>query len=260
MIAALGLLLLAFTAIDWYQKANAYFAEGKFSEAGAALEQALRFEPKLVPALTLKAKLAMGFNRFDTARECLLKAVELEPNSPYVQFLLGFFFYVDNDFNKAVPPLEKARKLNPADPRPVFYLAMTQEALGRAEAAIPLYDEALQLDALAGKQQPDTLVAYARLLYTLGQLEKSEELIQRAVRLDINSRDAQYEMGRLLYEKRDYQGAIARGEKALGLAGPGTTDRQIHFLLGRAYLKAGDRDRGEEHLAKFRASAPSLRR
>ena len=260
MIAALGLLLLAFTATDWYQKANAYFAEGKFSEAGAALEQALRLEPKLVPALTLKAKLAMGFNQFDTARECLLKAAELEPNSPYVQFLLGFFFYVDNDFNKAVPPLEKARKLNPADPRPVFYLAMTQEGLGRADAAIPLYDEALELEARAGKPQPDTLVAYARLLYTLGQLEKSEEMIQRALRLDINSRDAQYEMGRLLYEKRDYQGAVARGEKALGLAGPGTTDRQIHFLLGRAYLKAGDRGRAEEHLAKFRAAAPSLRR
>ena len=67
-------------------------------------------------------------------------------------------------------------------------------------------------------------------------------------------------MGRLLYERRHYPGAIAHGEKALRIPGLGTTDRQIHFLLGRAYLKAGNRERAEEHLAKFRASAPSLRR
>jgi tetratricopeptide (TPR) repeat protein len=260
MIALGVLLLLASSAVEWYEKANALFAAGKYPETEAALEQALKLDPRLVPALTLKAKFAMGFNQFDTARACLLKAVEIEPDSAYVQFLLGFFFYVDNDFHRAVEPLEKARKLNPGDPRAPFYLALTREGLGQADLAVPLYELALRLEEQKGKPQPDALVAYARLMYTLGRYDKCEELVQRALRLDLKSRDAHYEMGRLLYEKRDYAGAVAQGEKALAQPGAGTTDRQIHFLLGRAYLKAGNRGRAEEHLAKFRASAPSLRR
>ncbi len=259
-MSVLALLLLASTAMEWYQKANAWFAERKYPEAEAAMEQALRLDPKLVPALTLKAKFAMGFNRFDTARQCLLEAVRLDPGSAYVQFLLGFFYYVDNDFRRAIEPLEKARRLDPADPRAVFYLAMTREGLGQPDLAISLYEEALGLETRNRQPQPDAWIAYARLLYTLGRYDQSAVLVARALELNVNSRDAHYEMGRLAYEKRDYQDAIAHGEKALALPGVGTTERQIHFLLARAWRRAGNRQRSEEHLAKFQASAPSLRR
>ena len=253
-------LLAASSAMDWYRQANTLFAEGKYSEAGAAVENALRLDPKLVPALTLKAKFAMGFNRFDTARECLLQAADLAPESAYVQFLLGFFYYVDNDFTKALGPLGKALELEPGNPRAMFYLAMTKEGLGQGREAIPLYEETLRLEGAQGQPQVDTLVAYARLMYVLGEYARSEELAEAALKLDINSRDVQYELGRLFYEKRDYPAAISHGEKALALPGVGTTDRQIHFLLARAYRKAGNTEKGEEHLQKFQASGVSLRR
>ncbi len=253
-------LLAASSAMDWYRQANSLFAEGKYAEAEVAIENALKLDPKLVPALTLKAKFAMGFSQFDTARECLLQAADLAPESPYVQFLLGFFYYVDNDFSKALEPLGKALELEPGNSRAMFYLAMTKEGLGQGREAIPLYEETLRLESAQGQPQVDTLVAYARLMYVLGDLAKSEELAAAALKLDVDSRDVQYEMGRLLYEKRDYPAAIAHGERSLALPGVGTTDRQIHFLLARAYRRAGDMQRAEEHLQKFRASGASLRR
>lgn len=253
-------LLAASSAMDWYRQANTLFAEGKYQEAGEAIESALRLDPKLVPALTLKAKFAMGFNQFDTARECLLQAVYLAPESAYVQFLLGFFYYVDNDFTKALEPLGKALEMEPGNPRAMFYLAMTKEGLGQGREAIPLYEETLRLEAVQRQPQVDTLVAYARLMYVLGEYEKSEDLAHTALKLDVNSRDVQYELGRLFYEKRDYSAAITHGEKALALAGAGTTDRQIHFLLARAYRKSGNTQKGDEHLQKFQASGASLRR
>ena len=43
----------------------------------------------------------MGLNRFDEAREAFTKAEALNPGCSYVQFLLGWGRYVDNDFRKA---------------------------------------------------------------------------------------------------------------------------------------------------------------
>jgi tetratricopeptide (TPR) repeat protein len=256
----LALLLAAATAMDAYRTANALFQQKRFPEAIAAVDEALRLDSALVPALTLKAKLAMAFNRLAVARECLLRASQVQPDSAYVQFLLGFELYLENDFARAVAPLETARRLDPKDPRAVFYLAMTHEGLGQADEALGLYAEAVELETKQGKLQPDTLIAYARLLFTLGRYGESEKLVDRTLRLAPGSRDGHYEKGRLLFERGEVAGAIEHGEAALAASGVGTTDRQIHFLLGRAYLKAGQNERAEEHLAKFRASAPSLRR
>src|SRR4051794_35532150 len=123
----IAVLLLASAATEHYGRANAYFQQQRFTETEAELTAALKEDPNLVPALTLKAKLAMGLNRFEEAREALVHAAALQPKSAYVQFLLGFFYYVDNDFQKAIPPLETARELNPNDSRALFYLALSHD-------------------------------------------------------------------------------------------------------------------------------------
>src|SRR5262249_28875331 len=72
-----------------YQKANALLVAKKLPEAVAAVDEALRLDPKLVPALTLKAKLAMAASRLDVARRCLEQALSIDPRSQYAQFLYG---------------------------------------------------------------------------------------------------------------------------------------------------------------------------
>jgi hypothetical protein len=49
-------------------------------------------------------------------------------------------------------------------------------------------------------------------------------------------------------------------KRALELPGFGTTERQIHYLLARAYGQTGQKDLAEAHLAKFRSTPPTLRR
>lgn len=252
------LLLAAGPGQAQYERANEYFKAGKFAEAAQALDQSLAQDPDLVPALTLKGKLAMGFNRFDDAREAFTKAARLQPRSAYTQFLLGFFHYVDNDFQRALEPLQTAAKLNPADSRATFYLALTYEGLAQPEEATAYYEKTLALQ----QESPsaETFTAYGRLLFTLGRYEESRARIQRALQLDPRSRDAHYEAGRLHFEAGQFADAAAEGERALALPGVGTLDRQIHFLLARAYLKLGDKAKADEHLAQFKASPVTLRR
>ena len=79
-----------------YEKANALFSAQRFQECMNALDDALRLDPKLVPALTLKAKLAMAIKRYDVARESLERVLAADPKSAYAQFLYGFHFYEQN--------------------------------------------------------------------------------------------------------------------------------------------------------------------
>ncbi|MCX6626027.1 MAG: tetratricopeptide repeat protein, partial [Candidatus Solibacter sp.] len=116
-----------------YEKANALFSAQRFQESMNALDEALRLDPKLVPALTLRAKLAMGARRYDVAQESLERALAANPASAYAQFLYGFQFYERNQMPAAIAALEKARTLNPRDARAALYLG--PPGTNRAEAA-----------------------------------------------------------------------------------------------------------------------------
>ena len=119
-----------------YERANALFVAKKFPEALAATEEALRLDPKLVPALTLKAKLAMAAYRLDVARQCLEQALAIDPRAPYAQFLYGLEAYLGNDAKEALPRFRKARQLNPNDPRAALYLGLTLESLGQTAGGV----------------------------------------------------------------------------------------------------------------------------
>jgi tetratricopeptide (TPR) repeat protein len=240
-------------ALRLYEKANALFVAQKFAECQETLEEALRLDPKLVPALTLKAKLAMSVNRFDVARQSLERAIAADPSSWYAHFLMGFQYHLQNDLPLALPELEKARELNPRDARPAIYLGLTHESLGHTAEAVRFYEEAIRLEAAAGKPQADTLLTYARFLFVSGRLEECGKLIERALKLEPNSRDVHFEHARLLLRKGDAAGAAEEGEKALRLPGVGIPDRPIHYLLVRAYRMSGQERLAEKHAAAVRA-------
>jgi len=167
---------------------------------------------------------------------------------------------VDNDFQKAIPSLEIARQLNPNDARATFYLALSQDGLGAADAAVPLYEKTIELERSGGHPAPDVHVSYARLLFSLGRYEDAEKQVTLALMLDPKSRDAHYEQGRLWFERGEFAKAAEEGEKAMAIPGAGTLDRQIHFLLARSYAKLSRKDLADFHLAKFKAAGVSLRR
>jgi len=247
-------------AQEAYFRANQLFIEGRLEQSLEATNQVLHLNSNFVPALTLRAKLSMAFNRLAEAGRDLTRAVELEPKSAYNQFMLGFYFYLENDFKRALEPLNRSAELDEGNSRTYFYLALTHEGLANVPMAIQLYEKAIALDREKKTQDLDTLIAFARLLFSLGKYEKCLSLVEQALSLDSKSRGAHYERGRLYLHAGDFKNAIQHGEQALVLQSPGTTDRQIHFLLVRAYARAGNQPRADEHLAKFEASAPSLRR
>jgi predicted Zn-dependent protease len=234
-----------------YDRAHALFEKGQFDAALGELDTALRADPRLVPALTLKAKLAMAINRYDVARECLDRAVAADPADGYPQFLLGFLFYRQDRMPDAERELRKAQKLNPSDPRAALYLGLTEETMGRGAEALAQYERSMRLEEAGGHPQAEAWITCARLLMVNGDLDRAGKLLADAVRMEPNSRDAQFESARLALREGHTAEAIAAGEKALRLSGD-TADRQIHFLLVQAYRMAGRDAEASPHAAAIR--------
>src|SRR6185295_6741702 len=63
LLFALPLTAQAPSAKAAYEQANRFFVQRKFQESMNSLDEALRLDPNLVPALTLRAKLAMAIRR-----------------------------------------------------------------------------------------------------------------------------------------------------------------------------------------------------
>ncbi|MDP9171037.1 MAG: tetratricopeptide repeat protein, partial [Acidobacteriota bacterium] len=166
-----------------YERANALFEQKKLQESNAALDEALAADPKSVPALTLKAKIAISAHRLDVAGDCLQRAVASDPASWYARFLLGYWYYLRNDSDHAVAELKIARKLNPRDDRAALYLGMTYERLGDKQRPLSYYEEAMRIEGATGQPNPYTLLAYSRLLFSLGRLADCTRILNRAVAL-----------------------------------------------------------------------------
>ena len=236
-----------------YERANRLFVAGKYQESFNAVDEALRLDSKLVPALTLKAKLAMSINRYDVARECLERAIAADPSSWYSQFLYGFQFYQQNEMPEAIRALEKTRRLNPRDPRTALYLCLAKESLGQTTEALNSYQEAIRIGEATGKLDTDMLLTCSRLLLLLGDYEKCGGLVQRALKLAPNSRDPHFESARLLLKKGDPAGAAKEGAIAVQLRTGDVTDRQVHFLLIQAYQAGGREREASQHASALRA-------
>ncbi|HEY1766243.1 MAG TPA: tetratricopeptide repeat protein, partial [Terracidiphilus sp.] len=123
-------------------------------------------------------------------------AITADPTSEEAQFFLGVFYYMQNDFKLAIPPLQTAQTLSPKNPLPVFYLAMTHEALGHDTKALQLYQQAENLSPQKSPQSASILVTYGRFLLALGRSQDSIEKDRRAVEADPGSRDAHYELAK----------------------------------------------------------------
>lgn len=243
-----------------YNNAEADLAKLQFGPADSEVDLALHLDPNFVPALILKARLALFAHRPDIAKSCLIKAVIVDPSSENAQFFLGMFYYLQNDFTLSLPPLEKAQALSPKGPLPPFYLAMSKEAMGDAPGALLLYEQAETLSPEKTPQTAAILVAHGRLLFSLGRFEESIAKDQLAIEADNQSRDAFYERAKGLEHQGLYSAAAKDGERALTLPEFGTSDSQIHFLLGNVYLKLNQPELAAGHLAKFRAAPQTTQR
>jgi len=234
------------------EKANALSSAQRFRESMNALDDALRLDPKLAPALTLRAKLAVRARRYDVAQESPERALAADPGSAYAQFLHGFQFYGRNQMPAAIVALEKARQLNPRDARAALCLGLARENQGDTRPALALCHEAIRLEQAARKPQATTPLTCFRPHLVLGEFDEASSLIEHALKLEPASRDVHFQAVRPRMKRGEPAAAAKEGETALKLRAGDAADVQVRFLLAQACRTPGQDAEAARNAAAIR--------
>ncbi|MDB5335957.1 MAG: cellulose synthase subunit BcsC, partial [Planctomycetaceae bacterium] len=158
--------------------------EGRLTEARNGYESVLKKEPKNIDALLGVARLDEKAQRLVVAEEGYAKALELQPKSPYVLGEVGKFYALQQRWDKAIPLLQEAQRMEPHEKSHHFTLAMALTKAGKTDEALPHFTEAVG-EAAAHYN-------IGRMLVESGKPAAAEQEFVLALAKDPNLSDAQY--------------------------------------------------------------------
>jgi Flp pilus assembly protein TadD len=194
--------------------------------------------------------LAAGANRFLGSGEAkkaiavLSKAVELSPDHPEIQFLLGRAYTQNRDFESAEAPLRRAIELGIGDPTALVFLGAILWESGRMEEAEPVYRQAVEATGRA--YMP--LSQLGRLLLWQGRYEEAVGLLQEASMRDPRAVGTLFDLAEALRGAGQTEEAVAAYRRVASLA-PDLT--KGHYGLAMLLARTGDREGSQKEFAEY---------
>lgn len=114
------------------------------------------------------------------SRECALRCLELDPESPHGHRLLGLTAMKTATVQEVVDHLKRARELDPNDPETLFWLSIMYGFAGRSSTGMPLAEHLLKIDPLT----PMYHVVPGFLALMDGDFAGAPESFRKALRMD----------------------------------------------------------------------------
>ncbi len=187
------------------------------------------------------------------AMEVFKRGVTLYPHSSRMYIGLGIASYSRNLYDDAIEALCHASDLNPSDPRPYLFLGkMYNVSAGKA-------DEVAKRMKRFTETNPGNALAYYYCALSSwkgtrggGQqgvdLAEVETLLRKSISLDPRLADAHLQLGVLLQDLHRDQEAIPEFKAAVQFK---PDDPDAHYRLAQAYLRTGDKERGQEEFQLY---------
>lgn len=215
---------------DWRSRASELLSVGRFDEAGSAIEEALRAEPRNADALALRAVIAVAQNEREEALDLAERAVAADPRSASARIARSYAQQATFDLEGALATLREAVN---ADPENALARARLSELLlsfGRLDDAL---DEAKKAAARnPGISRTQAVLGFAYLAQI--RTTDSRAAFEKAIALD--QADPLPRLGLGLAAIRD--GDVEGGRKEIEVAASlDPNDSLIRSYLGKAYYE-----------------------
>ena len=133
-----------------------YLQQGRFYEASVRFARALAIQPDDVRALSNFGVANVRMGNLDRAAKAFGRVLALAPNDNVARCNLAMVLFAEDKWGEAVQQLATAIRLSPSDANPYYFLGIVDEKMGSREAAIQMFEKAIQL-------KPDYKEAQAKL-------------------------------------------------------------------------------------------------
>ncbi|HSE04809.1 MAG TPA: tetratricopeptide repeat protein [Methylomirabilota bacterium] len=141
--------------------AGLYAAQRRTAEAEAALQAALRVDPRFVPASVNLADLYRAAGREAEGERVLRDALERDPGSAAAQHALGLLLVRQQRMAEAMPALAAAARLAPESARYGYVYAVGLHGAGRRREAVEALERVLDRHPY-DRETLAALIAYAQ--------------------------------------------------------------------------------------------------
>ena len=172
------------------------------------------------------------------------EAIELFPTDAEIYYFTGLGYLKLQDYSKSLELLITGRDLVIEDPE---LLSQFYSSLGSVYFKTDNWTECEDSFEQALIQNPDNATALNNYAYYLGlkkvQLDKALGIVQYAVSMQPNNAIYLDTFGFILFQKKQYQAAVAQLEIAVKL---NSTDQEIWEHLGDSYFMLGDESKALE--------------
>lgn len=195
----------------------------------------IELDPNFAPLYSALARAYVDTARYEDALNTGLQAVQLAPYDADAHRSYAYVLTLSGAPIEASNELEQAIAIDPNRIPAYFELAFLYLSQNRDEEAIDIYNQILAL-------QPGNGQAYLRLCLAyrkVGQFERALGYCRDAVNTQPNSSSAQYQLGRMLYNNRDWQGAL---DAFVACSAINPSSLECNYYQGLAHFYLGDCD------------------
>jgi Flp pilus assembly protein TadD len=178
-------------------------------------------------------------DQVNIAMEEAIHAQRKFPDHPDIQFLLGVasYYITESHFTKLA--LRNLREVEPDGARVLLVEGMLYRKQGQTQDATKAFTEAAKRDV------PDAHLLLGILLKEAGDYTGAEREYRTAERLNPRNGQLLLELGKLLLTRGSVNEALPRLLKAVQYM---PTNSAVHYQLGLAYARLGQKTKAEHHL------------
>ena len=224
--------------------------KGELSLAQKDFRRAVELDPNSASALQALARILASQDQWEKSLELLSRARTASPNSPDVLRKFAAASLHAGHTEDAVSAAQQLVKLRPDEPDALYLLGVAQLQNQDMEDARGTLENFAKLRP----QDPLAFLALGMVEAGLRDFPAARANFEQSLKLDPNQAEAYYQLAVIFRDQGDNRAAISQLEKSIAV------DNQrapTHALLGSLYLLERDYVKAQEHLTRAEELAPN---
>jgi tetratricopeptide (TPR) repeat protein len=235
-----------FSAYFWL--GNLELRRGRTFASIRAYRQAEALQPQNGEIHRLLASDYFLLNQRKLFKEEIQEALAVNPDDQQAYYLAGRFAYeVETNYAVAVDDLSKASRLNPADSKAHYYLALSYGRLNRPDEAQREFVRACE--SVESEKYTAPFRGLAEILLEKGNAASALQYLERALRIDPDDAESHYLEAKAFLQLGQTEEAIAALKRSVSLD---PSYAEPEYLLGITYAKHGQQALAQQAMARFR--------